>query len=934
MVGHYRVVSAIGAGGMGTVYQGLDTRLNRPVALKAIADRRKDDPHAVRRLRAEALAAAALDHPYICKIYELVETDAETLIVMEFVEGETLASRLRRGPLPLAEALHLASEVAEGLANAHAHGMVHRDVKPGNVMVTPHGHVKLLDFGLAQASSAATSLTRTATGDLLTRAGTPAYMSPEQVLGRPVSAQSDLFAFGTLLFECLTGETPFHGIDPFSLANNIVSAPAKSLEALAPQVPTAVVSVVSACLAKEPASRPASASAVAAELRRLAELSVSGSRALFSARAPWGFRQIALVAAALAIAGVAGVWTIREWRSAAPGTVLRQQQLLVGWPSEESESRISPDAKFVSFLSTSADGATRIFVQAVGGGNAQQVVVPDGEVLSHLWSPDGSELVCAVRQSNNVFLQVVPAPLGGTPRSTMALRESPEHLRLLRWIGPEVYLQTQARGAPGVALERATIGGGPIIDVSASWDIADTLRGFDVAPGGKRVVYAVLAGGQEDLWVTDLDGKGRQRLTDDRFFDRYPLWADDGRTVLYQSNRSGQIDIWEVSVSDRTPRQVTSSQTEERPDAVSADGSMVTYDQYSSTANIWRIDLATERVTQLSAGALSDYLPATTPVGPTIVFQRGPSIGNSELMVGFLEGSALRREPQTLVTGFAPRLSRDGRSLAYLMLHPRASGSVLHVRDLETGQDVVVSPQVRNPGYSQNPPIDLVEQTFAWAADGREVWFIERGASGHALRRYRLDGGLDATIHAQLKPGEIMRDVVPAADGRRITYLKVSARPPGSFQHQVRVVDVDTAGDVPVLTLEGGPFAVLCRGWTAKDQSLVVLRRSESARDQSERLDVFDIDPHGGQVPSPAVIERAFVQTLRVDPDRRTFYVTRSDAGVHNLYAVPFGGRRPRALTSNRVAGVSFSGVARAPGAIIFARDERKRDIYLSRIER
>src|ERR1043165_7676391 len=175
IAGRYRIVSRLGVGGMGVVYKATDVQLRRSVAIKALEERRLHLPGAASRLRTEALAAASLDHPYICKVYELVETPAETYIVMEFVEGETLASMLKRGVLPLTQTLQLAREIAEGLANAHARGLVHRDVKPSNVMVTTHGHVKLLDFGVAGAdvASRARDETHTLAPQMTVHAGTP-----------------------------------------------------------------------------------------------------------------------------------------------------------------------------------------------------------------------------------------------------------------------------------------------------------------------------------------------------------------------------------------------------------------------------------------------------------------------------------------------------------------------------------------------------------------------------------------------------------------------------------------------------------------------------------------------------------------------------------------------------------------------------------------
>jgi serine/threonine protein kinase len=224
--GRYQIVSRLGVGGMGVVYKATDLQLRRSVAIKALEERRLQLPGAHGRLKTEALAAASLDHPYICKVYELIETPAETFIVMEYIEGETLASMLKRGVLPLQQTLQLGREIAEGLGNAHARGLVHRDVKPSNVMVTPHGHVKLLDFGVAGADVESTpkDVTRTLSPQVTMHAGTPQYMAPEQATGQPITSRADLFSLGVVLYECLTGKLPFSGTTTFDYVRHVMQS--------------------------------------------------------------------------------------------------------------------------------------------------------------------------------------------------------------------------------------------------------------------------------------------------------------------------------------------------------------------------------------------------------------------------------------------------------------------------------------------------------------------------------------------------------------------------------------------------------------------------------------------------------------------------------------------------------------------------------------
>lgn len=258
MVNQYRIEAVVGEGGMGVVYRAVDTRLQRTVALKLLR-RRTDDSRAKGRLLAEARSAAALDHPNICTIYEVGETADHTwFIAMGHYAGETLDRELLRGPPPLAVALNYATQIVRGLGAAHAHGIVHRDVKPANIMVTGDGTLKLLDFGIARRIEDASF-------DSLTQ-GTVAYMSPEQVSGRPVDHRADLWALGVVLFELCTGSRPFDRHDAAATIRAILHDPAPSLTSIRPGVPPSIDSVTQRLLNKNPALRYADTAAVLADL--------------------------------------------------------------------------------------------------------------------------------------------------------------------------------------------------------------------------------------------------------------------------------------------------------------------------------------------------------------------------------------------------------------------------------------------------------------------------------------------------------------------------------------------------------------------------------------------------------------------------------------------------------------------------------------------
>ncbi len=287
-LGPYEIQSPLGAGGMGEVYRALDTRLDRTVAVKVLASHLSSSPELKQRMEREARAISSLNHPNICHLYDIGSQDGTDYLVMEFLEGETLAERLRKGAMPLNEVFKVGIAVAEALAFAHRSGIVHRDLKPGNIMLT-QGGAKLMDFGLAKpvglqprapGSGAAPSFTAVATlsgpsplsplttaGSII---GTIQYMAPEQIEGKEADARSDIFAFGAVLYEMVTGKRPFSGKSQISLASSILEADPEPVSAIKPLTPPAFEHVLTTCLQKNPEERWQTAADVRSELKWIA----------------------------------------------------------------------------------------------------------------------------------------------------------------------------------------------------------------------------------------------------------------------------------------------------------------------------------------------------------------------------------------------------------------------------------------------------------------------------------------------------------------------------------------------------------------------------------------------------------------------------------------------------------------------------------------
>ena len=430
-VSHYKVLEKIGQGGMGEVFLAQDTSLDRKVALKFLPDFLHQDPVAEKRFLREAKSAAALDHPFICNIYEVGEEDGRSFISMEYVQGETLKEKLAKGPFPLKEALEKAAKIAEALEAAHKHNIVHRDLKPSNIMLTPEGHVKVMDFGLAkrllpedvdsQEQTITANLTKTGT-----TLGTLAYMSPEQLRAQEIDTRSDIFSFGVVFYEMLTGVHPFKKAQPLETTTAILSEVPPPLSRYMNQVSPVLQRTVTKMLVREPERRYQHIGDVRIDLADLVDeigdLRVHPEEALTEpsqVRAPVAERSWWRGGAVL-MAVVAGVALWSPWQTA-PTTERSVTRFAINLPEGQTFQwpyyglEISPDGTQIAYVAEE-EGDWQLYLRSLSELESKPIPGVEQGGADPVFSADGKWLAYAGAGAHKRLLKKLLLS-GGVPQT-------------------------------------------------------------------------------------------------------------------------------------------------------------------------------------------------------------------------------------------------------------------------------------------------------------------------------------------------------------------------------------------------------------------------------------------------------------------------------------------------------------------------------------
>jgi Tol biopolymer transport system component/predicted Ser/Thr protein kinase len=857
-ISHYRILAKLGEGGMGVVHKAEDTRLERTVALKFLASHVLKSEEAKTRFFNEAKAAAALDHPNVCTVYEVDEADGQIFLAMAYVDGPTLKQKIAERPLKLTEALEIAIQVGQGLQAADEKGIVHRDIKSGNVMVTASGQAKIMDFGLAHLGER-TKITKTGS-----TVGTPGYMSPEQAQGHPVDRRSDIWSLGVVLYEMVTGRLPFEGEREEAVLYSILNDEPEPITAQRVGVPTEMDRIVAKALAKSPEERYPHVEDMLVDLRALRKRVESTARmkAVSKVTAPrlarrgllWAGALVAVVAAA-----TVAIWHFRS-TSQEPARPLNPVPL-TSYLGSETYPSFSPDGKQVAF---SWDGEKQdnfdIYVKLLDAGPPDRLTSNPADDLCPAWSPDGRRIAFYRRTRDSLAIYSVSSR-GGSERKLGDVTFLDQPWRVghqLSWSPDGRFLafedKESAEGRYSIFLLSIATREKRRLPIVATGPLHHIGPAF--SPDGQSLAFFGTAGvNSGDFYVASVAGGEAKRLTSDGQLTAGLAWTADGREIVFSSARAGERSLWRISAAGGTPEHLGALGGVALLPAISRQGGRLLYVQRVSETNIWRFDAhGRSPPRRFIASTRDDENPQYSPDGERIVFVSNRS-GSHALWLCDSDGSnpvQLTSFGGSTVNGF-PSWSPDGRQIAF---DSNFKGNWdIYVIDAEGGAP---HPLTTDSGADARP---------SWSRDGRWIYFASTRTGTNQVWKVSAEGG---------RPIQVTRaggnNPVESADGKFVYYSKATV-PPSIWR-------VPAESGEEMLALEdcsGAEYA----NWVPVDDGIYFADWEGTSRsikflnfDAGRVTDVVPLD-------TPGVFA-----ALAISPDGRWFLLPQFDQSGHDLMLV------------------------------------------------
>jgi len=951
--GHYKIISALGAGGMGEVYLAEDARLERRIALKILPEQFVLKSDRLVRFVREAKAASALNHPNIITIYEIGESEGVNFIATEFIDGETLRSRLEKGKMPMSELLSVAVQTADALAAAHAAGIIHRDIKPENIMIRRDGYVKVLDFGLAklteQQDIAAESeaetrqLVQTVPGMIL---GTVRYMSPEQTRGlATIDARTDIWSLGVVIFEMLTGRAPFTGETTSDLIASILKTEAPYLSKITSECPRELDRIVAKTLRKDREERYQVIKDLVLDLKCLRkdlefssefERVTNGSkadqtaeiakRATVAEKTRRFFGYEILAAALLIVLAIGGFWWfsggIAKQSDATEIAALKTVEIVnwAGAPGEVySAGSFSPDAKMIAFTSTK-DGSRNVWIKQTASGEAVQVTKDQFKNADPIWSPDGEELAYFSMRGEQTGIWRIPV-LGGSPKMIASFGRS-GNVKLRFWSKNNlVYFESDGN------LFAADVNAGNTRQIT-DFD-GKTVKSNSVAlsPDERRVTFITHDGKNWNVWTKPLDGNAPAKIADAGSEIKNAVWHTDNKRVFYSAQVDGTFQIFVTDINVSQPKQITFTDRDSFVLDASSDGTKILYGSAKEESDIWGVSLNDSKESIIASDINSELWANVSPDGKSLVYQsiKNLSQGNKISSGSIFTKSLKSNEPPALLVenGFLPNWSPDGRHIAFM----RVAGEKYRIEAVKAsgGEPKQIAAEgISSPNFTILPYNRIHTSEFSWSPDSSKLAYVSKQNGQVNIRQIVADGLGDVALTENNDSNLFLYCPLWSPDGGRVAFSSRQNIKDDKPDYSIWVTDKDSKNAKTVIRKNS--FLRLI-GWAADGGELIlaaVVASSPTVGLQPE-VTLLRVEIETGKTSDIAVLKETYLYNIHLSPDKKTVAFVAHRDGKDDLWTIPATGGEAKKVTANNDARLYFSSLAWSPdnNSIFFGKQSR-----------
>ena len=939
---HYRIISKLGAGGMGEVYLAEDVRLHRKIALKILPESFTADAHRLSRFEQEARAASALNHPNILTVHEFGAESGVHFLATELVEGETLREKIDGGEMSVSDALNIAEQTAFALSAAHALGIVHRDVKPENIMIRADGIVKVLDFGIAkliappadsvdtEGETLAKRMTRTQPGMLL---GTLHYMSPEQVRGQTLDARSDIFSLGVVIYEMLTGKEPFDKPTSSDVIAAILTENPPPVTQTRTDAPAELERIVGKALKKNKDERYQTSkdflldikslkkqiefqtnpqpTTIGDETRRTNQQAIPTTNAATLRRFSLVHALVIFLAASLAFGVIWWLFARNNYQTVTPQPSSLNTVEVVNWRSTPGEvysvGSFSPDGKMVAFTSTKI-GMKNIWVKQLSGGEAVQITKDEFGNQHPIWSPNGDEIAFFSTRGGTSGIWRTPS-FGGTPTFIKAIEDGGAVLR--RWSKNDVIYYEAKDNL--FALDIKSGQSSQLTNLDSEKFIANTIS---ISPDEEQIAYITFENEQYVVWTMPLRGNGSPKqivsLSDEI---RNTVWHSDGKRILYSAIIGGIFQIFAADAGG-SPAQITFGGKDAFALDVSGDGAKILYGSSKEESDVWGVNVEKGEEFSFASDINSELWANVAPDGKTVAYQsiknlsQGDKISNGAILTKPTDSDAPTF--QIVANGSLPTWSPNGKQLAFM----RVTGETHNlwtIKSVGGEEKQLTTDGLPSVEYTVLPYNRTQTSSFSWSPDNRKIAYISDHSGQRNIWLVDADGSINIQLTNNTDSNLFIGCPLWSSDGKRITYSskpnKLSAD--GKNFYITSVIDIETKNTKAIVQSE--TFQRLL-GWSQSDKEIILAAiNSRSGKGSPTEVNIIQVNVETGKQHQIIKLESAYLYNIYLSADKKMIAYTSNKDSKDNIWVMRLNGGEARKITTNNDARLYFSTLSWSP---------------------